>query len=141
MVVRAARFVRIDMPVTRNGIISAEIVLHASDVEWRAELSEKLCTKGNHDAISWRTGMIRKITAGLVALVSAFVFSTTLVHALLYAPDSEVVVTNPDSVPVSTHHSATPADYPVRLKIPSIGVDAAVQYVGITSHGTMSVPE
>lgn len=29
---------------------------------------------------------------------------------------------------------------PVRLKIPKINVDAAIQYVGLTSHGEMEVP-
>ena len=84
--------------------------------------------------------IVKRITAGFVALVAAFVFSTTLVHALLYAPDTEISATNNDSAPVVAIHKASPANYPVRLKIPSLNIDANVQYVGITSHGTMSVP-
>ncbi|HEX2639187.1 MAG TPA: class F sortase [Pyrinomonadaceae bacterium] len=84
--------------------------------------------------------MIRRFTAGIVSLIAAFVFGSTLAHALLVSPDSEVTATNNDSAPVTAIHSAAPDEYPVRLLIPSLGIDANVQYVGITAHGTMSVP-
>jgi LPXTG-site transpeptidase (sortase) family protein len=84
--------------------------------------------------------MIRKILSGLVALVASFVFSATLAHALLNSPESEVTVVNSDTSYVASTHAATPDEYPVRLIIPSLNVDANVQYVGITAHGTMSVP-
>ncbi|MDO8593243.1 MAG: class F sortase [bacterium] len=34
-----------------------------------------------------------------------------------------------------------PANQPIRLKIPKINVDAAVEYVGLTSQGAMDVPK
>jgi len=87
-----------------------------------------------------RIHMFRKVTAGLIALVAAFIFSATFTHALFYPPDSEVTVVNSDPSTVAATHKGTPDEYPVRLVIPSLHIDANVQYVGITAHGTMSVP-
>lgn len=84
--------------------------------------------------------MVRKITAGFIALVAAFVFSATLAHALLDSPAGEVTATNTPGKISSTTHKNVPGDFPVRLIVPSLHIDANVQYVGITSHGTMSVP-
>jgi LPXTG-site transpeptidase (sortase) family protein len=84
--------------------------------------------------------MVRRILAGFVALVATFIFSATLVSALLYAPEGDVVATNPDTVSIAATHANAPDEYPVRLIIPSLSIDANVQYVGITAHGTMSVP-
>ena len=73
-------------------------------------------------------------------MVAAFVFGTTLTHAL-YVPDNEVVATNTTDIsPIASTHTATPDEYPVRLQIPSLNIDANVQYVGITAHGSMAVP-
>jgi LPXTG-site transpeptidase (sortase) family protein len=36
---------------------------------------------------------------------------------------------------------ASSADFPVRLTIPNIGVDAAVEYVGIAKNGAIGVPQ
>lgn len=88
--------------------------------------------------------MFKRIFAGLLACGATLIFVTTLSHALFGSNDLDVVSNNSDS----TTHSATeskekaniPADYPVRLVIPSLGIDANVQYVGITRHGTMAVP-
>jgi LPXTG-site transpeptidase (sortase) family protein len=89
--------------------------------------------------------MVRKLLAGLIALVAVFVFSTTLAHALLDAPESDIIATNTtntsqDTEQLTSTHTAAPGDYPVRLQIPSLGIDANVQYVGITAHATMAVP-
>jgi len=86
--------------------------------------------------------MVRRISAAIVAVIAVFVFSATLVHALLYSPDSEVVASNnnKDTTSLSATHASAPDKYPVRLVIPSLDIDADVQYVGITAHGTMSVP-
>lgn len=84
--------------------------------------------------------MIRKIISGTVALVAIFVFAATFVRAVAYSPETEVTATNIYTVPIQHAQVSTPAEYPVRLIIPSIGVDAKVQYVGITARGAMSVP-
>src|SRR5690348_15382799 len=52
--------------------------------------------------------------------------------------------------PVSADSATTPpaatatnpgAGLPVRIKIPAIGVDAAIEYVGLTPDGLMDVPK
>ena len=84
--------------------------------------------------------ILKRITAGLVAFAAVIVFGTTLVHALLYNPDTELIAINTSESPHVAAHATSPDNYPVRLIIPSISVDSNVQYVGITTHGTMSVP-
>jgi len=85
--------------------------------------------------------MVKRTIAGLVALVAAFIFSTTLVQALLYVPGTEVTATNTaDTSAIEATHKAAPNAYPVRLIIPSLNINANVQYVGITAHGSMAVP-
>jgi sortase A len=66
----------------------------------------------------------------LLVVVAAIVFSFTLVHALWYAPDAEVA---------GPYVAATSTD-PVRLIIPKLNIDAAVQDVGLTKAGAMGVP-
>ncbi len=76
---------------------------------------------------------MKAITIGIV-FCAGTVFTWTLVHALWYAPDSGVMVPAENSVALST------SSPPVRLLIPSLGIDANVQSVGITSKGNMGVP-
>ncbi len=83
--------------------------------------------------------MLRRITAGMIACAAALVFGATLAHALLYSPDIEVSAANTPTAAV-VHRNVTPGEYPVRLIIPSLGVDANIQDVGITAKGTMAVP-
>ncbi len=83
--------------------------------------------------------IIKKITAGIVASAAVLVFGATLAHALLFAPDIEVPAPNTPPATV-IHKSVTQSEYPVRLIIPSLGIDANVQNVGITAKGTMAVP-
>lgn len=72
----------------------------------------------------------------LITLGAFFVFGATLVRALYYAPESEVPVPI-ESAPVE---EVSEGGQPARLSIPSIEVDAEVQYVGITKAGNMGVP-
>lgn len=83
--------------------------------------------------------MLRRITAGVIACAAALVFGATLAHALLYSPDIEVFATHLPAVAV-IHKNVTPSEYPVRLIIPSLSVDANIQNVGISAKGTMAVP-
>jgi sortase A len=85
--------------------------------------------------------MYNKITTALVALVvivATGVFTATAVHALLFAPDEEVAA--PALAQKALSQSATPGEHPARLRIPTLGIDANVQYVGITKKSTMAVP-
>jgi sortase A len=69
------------------------------------------------------------------------VFLTTLVHAVWYAPNSN----DTDSglavaTPPARHYNVSPEDYPSRLAIPKLQVDASVQRVGIAKSGSVAVP-
>lgn len=75
----------------------------------------------------------------IVCLAAIAIFVRTLIHALYYAPDSELPV--PTSVAnraPATHVAST--SLPERLIIPAIDVNANVQYVGIAYSGNMMVP-
>jgi sortase A len=86
--------------------------------------------------------MMRKLTpilVGLGTLVAAIVFVTTLVHATLYAPEDTTVAT-PVSVVAPRAGSKLPGEYPSRLLIPALSVNAHVQSVGLGKTGNMAVP-
>jgi LPXTG-site transpeptidase (sortase) family protein len=81
-------------------------------------------------------------TIFFIMAVAASIFLTTLVHAVWYAPDSNEV-TDPGLTATSTairHHNTSPDDYPARLSIPKLQVDANVQKVGIAKSGGVAVP-
>ncbi|MDB5224586.1 MAG: peptidase sortase [Candidatus Adlerbacteria bacterium] len=65
-------------------------------------------------------------------LVSAALFGAILVHATVYAPDDYA----PPNVAAAT---SSPID-PVRISIPSLSIDAAVQHVGINTKGNVGTP-
>lgn len=73
-------------------------------------------------------------TVRVGVFIALVIFAVTLAGALWYSPDSEIAV--PPMSPV-----ASTASKPVRLEIPAIGVDATVQYVGITGNGDMGTPD
>ncbi|HVZ75720.1 MAG TPA: class F sortase [Candidatus Paceibacterota bacterium] len=85
---------------------------------------------------------------GVVTLGAAGAFVLILVHALWYAPEEEAaVVLNasttpgvPQSAASSSISAPIPHDTGMRLRIPAIGVDAAIQDVGIGKTGNMAVP-
>ena len=76
----------------------------------------------------------------LLIAVALGVFAFTLVHAVWYAPDTEIS----DSAAVSTSTPAELAadsqDFPSQLQIPSLNIAATVQHVGIAKSGAMAVP-
>lgn len=82
----------------------------------------------------------RRSSLGLIVWVlvlsAVFVFCTVIVRALVYAPDTEVPVSQFNTVERVT----LPGDYPVRLEIPSLEIDADVQHVGINADGNMANP-
>lgn len=71
---------------------------------------------------------------GTLTLCAVAIFTTTIVRAFFYAPDTEIAA--PESVSVET----SPLQHPARIIIPSLGIDAEVQDVGITAEGNMGVP-
>jgi len=81
----------------------------------------------------------RIIGAIFITAIAAGVFTAVLVHAVWFAPETEVTDTS-ISVPTSTVVAVQSGDKPARLIIPSIGVNANVQDVGIAASGNMAVP-
>lgn len=81
--------------------------------------------------------MIRRISLVLLGVsiaMAVFVFTATAVRAFLFAPDTEIEVSQ------TNESSHTTAQYPVRLRIPVIGVDTDIQEVGVNGKGNMAVP-
>ncbi len=68
------------------------------------------------------------------------VFGATLVHALWYDPDTGPAVLSYVATSTPSTLVATSSE-PARLRIPSIGVNAAVQYVGVNAQGNMRAPD
>ncbi len=78
---------------------------------------------------------------GAATLVAVIVFGTTLVHALWYAPDSEATFPVPtSSLSEQRQPDFSSDDSPVRLQIPSLGIDANVQNAGLNGKGNMASP-
>ncbi len=86
-----------------------------------------------------------------VTLVAVAVFGYTLVHAVIYAPDTggpevpaQISPAGSSTIPISaaSSSSAAPvqAGLPSRLQIPALSIDAHVQQVGVNGAGNMSAP-
>lgn len=82
---------------------------------------------------------IRSLLALFILIGAAGIFLVTGARAVVYAPDTELSITQSASVPGKTP-AVSPGDVPIRLAIPSIGVDAAIQQVGINTKGNMAAP-
>lgn len=63
------------------------------------------------------------------------VFASTVVRAFFYAPDAEIAVPEEQII-----QDVGPEQYPTRLTIPALQIDAHVQHVGITKGGAMATP-
>jgi sortase A len=81
---------------------------------------------------------VSSIIIGLISIIALIIFGITLKRAVIAAPDEQEI-----SVATSTEayeSKETIASYPSKISIPAIGVDAHIQRVGISKHGTMAVP-
>ena len=74
----------------------------------------------------------------IVTVTAVVVFEWTIVHALWYAPDTEVSFSRPHMAAMA---AADPADYPERFEIPALHINTTIQQVGINSKGNMGVPD
>lgn len=74
------------------------------------------------------------VVAGLAIVAGAGVFAHTAIRAVVSAPDS-VGTTSARALA-----SPVPQEAPVRLVIPSLGIDAVVQHVGVNATGNMRAP-
>jgi LPXTG-site transpeptidase (sortase) family protein len=90
----------------------------------------------------------------LIVLVVIF-FGTVFAEAVFFVPASEITspyavtvapviaqktLASQDLINKSTPIQTYPASYPKQLRIPSIEVNAKIQYVGITKNGNMATP-
>lgn len=78
--------------------------------------------------------------------IALYVFVTVLVHAFWYSPQSEMILPSA-SLPVQKVKGAKEAgkeialkNYPARLSIPTLKIDAKIQKVGIAKNGNMATP-
>ena len=71
-------------------------------------------------------------------VIAGGVFANTTFRAIFYNPDTEVSA--PEAFVVQADEIAFPVSNPVRIQIPAIGVDTAVQHVGVNDKGNMANP-
>lgn len=83
-----------------------------------------------------RQQLVTGVLLGTVA-VTAVIFITTLVHAVYYAPETEVA---PPPGLAAASASVPDAVKPARLQIPALTIDAKVQQVGVNAQGNMMAP-
>lgn len=72
----------------------------------------------------------------IVLGIAGIIFSSIIIFFLtldLSSPTSGQASQNPQQADLIR--------FPIRLRIPKINIDAAVEHVGLTSHGTMDVPK
>lgn len=84
--------------------------------------------------------LFRTLVACMLVGGGAILFGTTFVHAVITSPrdaDTSMAATAPDTI--ATTGTSTSV-LPVRLRIPSLSIDAPVQHVGQGRMGTMAVP-
>jgi sortase A len=72
-----------------------------------------------------------------VVVVAAALFVTVLFRATVYAPVETTYAPVATAFPLGT---TTPAQQPVRLKIPKLAIDAAVEQTGLNAKGEMGIP-
>ncbi|MDB5194178.1 MAG: peptidase sortase [Parcubacteria group bacterium] len=87
---------------------------------------------------------LKKLTGFGIVIAAILVLGFTVRHAVYYAPDTEVT---PPAMVLGTTTTSTMVSaqspepsQPLRLIIPSIGVNANVQYVGVKADGSMGTP-
>lgn len=78
----------------------------------------------------------RYITVAVLTALATVIFVTTLARATILAPQEEAATSTPPAISAS----AAPGDYPSRLRIPALSVNANIQETGLTKSGAMGTP-
>ena len=78
------------------------------------------------------------LSVAVATALALLIFSATVVHALFYAPQPEIAA--PALEAKAPALKVPPVEYPDRLDIPVLNIDAAVLQVGIARSGHMAVP-
>lgn len=89
-------------------------------------------------------GYIRKplLKAAVLSLLLFFYLSSGLNDNQFEPTQTQNTIQHPEAKKqvLASEVQKEPQRFPVRLKIPNINVDAAIQYVGLTSDGAMGAP-
>lgn len=73
-------------------------------------------------------------------MIASTVFVVTYVHATRYSDAADLTyISQITNTPIEASKDASEL-HPLRLLVPSVGIDAAVQNVGLTKKGNMAVP-
>ena len=83
------------------------------------------------------------LLVGAITIIAGMFGLSTLMAATLHAPSgatAPVVLTDTNSNASSTAPKQSLRPYPTRLLIPSLGINAHVQYVGLTAAGAIGAP-
>jgi len=89
------------------------------------------------------THRTKRILGKLLILVGVLVLSTTLAHAVLFDVDPITYIASSLGLKTSSAQTIAPPPSPIdpyRLEIPSLGINAGVQYVGIKTNGALGTP-
>jgi sortase (surface protein transpeptidase) len=78
------------------------------------------------------------LTVSLITFISIAVFLFTLVRSVFYFQNNEINL--PNQIISKNYFGISSKDLPKKFLIPSIKVDANVQYVGVTYKGNVSTP-
>ncbi|HUO50200.1 MAG TPA: class F sortase [Candidatus Paceibacterota bacterium] len=81
---------------------------------------------------------MRRVILWAIVVGALGVFVWTLIHAVFYAPETEIQV--PSLARTAPATKVATSSLPARLIIPSIGINAAIQNAGINAQGNMQVP-
>ena len=80
--------------------------------------------------------MSKRSLVFVITVVAAIVFFGTLTQAVWYAPGSDLHVPAQETIP----RDLPPAEEPVTMRIPKIGIDTTIQQTGLNGKGNMGVP-
>ena len=86
--------------------------------------------------------IIIRILLAFVVLAAAGVFALTLVRSVAYSPEMPPVATSSVSSDITPQlFTVASSSLPSRLIIPSLNINANIQYVGVNAKGNMMAPD
>jgi LPXTG-site transpeptidase (sortase) family protein len=94
----------------------------------------------DYEALQYMKKIILRSIIMLAIIIAAGVFIVTLVHATFFAPES-IAVPAAQSGKTPELYSVASSSLPSRLIIPSLGINANIQYVGVNAQGNMRAPD
>lgn len=80
------------------------------------------------------------VTLGVVLILSGCGSSTTTTTSVVYTPAKPIVTATPTALPPTSTPTAVPQPDPARLIIPTIGINATIERVGVLSNSDLATP-